>query len=344
MASKSIIGIDEHIGDSNYFGVNSRSGEILGVGEFKTKTDNLIKAVTQFPEPRIVIIEQGPLSEWTERVLEKYVEEVVIADTKRNSWIAKDPQKSDRIDGEKLVRLYMGGYIKRIVSRSKEKQELISLTIHYYSLVKESTRLKNQIGAKFRQGGKRKRGSHAYREESIREDIRYLWHNKGLQTCVRNYHSQLKVVKKHIEDVTRRLQKLSCNYPEIAFLDKFPGIGFIGSVTLSGLIDVPERFSTVKELWIYCGYGLDQQSSGGWAKRHRITKRGNRYLKGVIGTATHNIITLCKGDTCYKKYYLKGIEQGKDPGKLKANLARKLIKDIWLGWIEFKRQRLRKAA
>lgn len=344
MASRSIIGIDTHIVNSNYFCVREKSGEISGVGGFATNTTNFIKAVCQFPEPRIVIIEQGPLADWIRRILEPYVEEVVVADTKRNTWIARDPLKSDKIDGEKLVHLYMGGYIKKIIQRSRDKEELISLVLHYHSLVKESTRLKNQISAKFRQGGKRKRGDHAYREDSIKKDLRYLCYNKGLQTSVRSFHAQLKVVEDRIEVVTRHIQRLSCSYPEIAYLDSFSGIGFVGSATLSALIDVPERFATVKKLWIYCGYGLDQPSSGGRHGRPKITKRGNRYLKGVIGTAVHNIITLSKNDNRYKTWYDENLAKGKNPGNLKANLARKLIKDIWLGWKVLNRSALKQAA
>lgn len=344
MASRTIIGIDTHIVNSNYFCMGEKSGEILGTGVFGTNTTNFIKAVTQFPEPRVVIIEQGPLADWIMRILEKHVEEVVVADTQRNSWIAKDPLKSDRVDGEKLVHLYLGGFIKRIIPRSTEKRELISLVIHYHSLTKESTRLKNMIGAKFRQGGKRKIGEKAYGEESIESDMGYLRHNKGLEISVRNYHAQLEVVEKQKEGVTQRIQKLACNYPEIAFLDSFPGIGFVGSATLSALIDVPERFATVKKLWIYCGYGLDCPSSGSGFGNARITKRGNRYLKGVIGIAAHNIVTVSKNDICYKTWYDENLAKGKNPGKLKANLARKLIKDIWLGWRAFNRSALKQAA
>ena len=344
MASRTVIGIDTHIVNCNYFCIEKRTGEILGVGEFATNATNFIKAVTQFPEPRVVIVEQGSLSGWIERILEKYVEEVVVADTKRNSWIAKDPGKNDLIDGEKLAHLYMGGYIKRIVSRSKEKEELISLVIHYHSLVRQTTRSKNQIGAKFRQVGERRRGVRAYREEKIKEDLKCLWHNKGLQIGVRNYHAQLKVVEKQIEGVTRRIQKLSCRYPEISYLKNFPGIGFVGSSTLSALIDIPERFSTIKQLWIYCGYGLDQQSSGGSFKRPRVTKRGNRYLNNIIKTAVHNIIIRCKDDNVYKAWYNEKIRQGKDPKKARVNMARKLIKDIWLGWKALNRSELKQAA
>ena len=58
MASRSIIGIDTHIVNSNYFCVEKKTGEILGVGGFETNTTNFIKAVNQFPKPRVVIIEQ----------------------------------------------------------------------------------------------------------------------------------------------------------------------------------------------------------------------------------------------------------------------------------------------
>jgi transposase len=334
MATRTIIGIDTHISTCNYVAMEEKTDVILGADYFSTNTTNFIKSVSKFPKPRIVIIEQGPLANWIERTLENHVQKVVVADTKQNSWISRDPNKNDEVDAEKLARLYKGNFIKEIKSRSKNKAELISLVIHYHGLVKQQTRIKLQIGAKFRQGGKRKKGESGYKDENISLDLIYLSHNKAMQKAVLQYKDQLRLIEKQIKKTKIEMQKFSEKFPEIEFLRKFSGIGFVGSFTLSALIDIPERFSTVKKIWIYCGYGLDRQSSGSKFGRPMITKRSNRMLKDVIMTAVHNIIKLSK-DNKYKTWFLDEIDNGKNPKKVKARLARKLIKDIWLEWRNF---------
>ena len=338
--AKVIIGIDVHIATSNYFAIEEKSDVILGADVFSTNTTNFIKIVSKFPKPRIIVIEQGPLIDWIRRILVNHVEKVVVVDPKRNSWIAKDPNKNDCVDAEKLAKLYKGKFIKEVIQRSDEKSDLISLVRQYHELVKQETRVKLQIGAKFRQVGKRKRGPAAYREENINSNLLYFYNN-GMKTAVEQYNEQLRLLERQINDIKEKIQSISSKFPEIEFLRKYPGIGFVGSITLSALIDTPERFSTVKKIWIYCGYGLDRQSSSDKKGPPKITKRGNRFLKYVIMTAVHNNIQICK-DGKYKKWYLDEIQKGTNPKICRAKIARKLIKDIWLEWRNFNEINLKK--
>lgn len=339
-----IIGIDTHISRCDHFAIDSKSGKVLEATNFVTNTTNMIANVTKYPRPRIVVIEQGPMSEWIERILGHHVSCVVVADPKQNNWIAKDRNKNDRIDAEKLARLYIGGFIKEIKSRSKEKSEFISLVIHYHSLIEQMVRVKNQISAKFRQCGKRKKGSGQYRSELISLELKMLDGNGGVKKAIENYSKQLVLLEEQKEEIKARLYRYSKKYKEVDFLQEFAGVGFVGAFTLAALVDIPERFSSEKKIWIYCGYGLDRQSSGNNLGRPRITQRSNRLLKDVIMTAVHNIIQVDKTSD-YKKWYLNEIALGKDPCKVRARLARKLIKDIWVKWRRFNEvNNLKKAA
>ena len=340
MASKTIIGIDVHIATSNYLALDE-SNVILGAERFSTNTTNFIKIVSKFPKPRVVVIEQGPLCDWITRTLKNYADKIAVVDPKRNSWIAKDPNKNDELDSEKLARLYKGNFIKEIVQRSETKSELISLVRQYHELIKQETRVKLQIGAKFRQVGKRKKGFTAYKEETIKSNLIYFYNN-GMKIAVDQYNDQLRLLEKQINDIKQKIQIISSKFPEIEFLRKYPGIGFVGSVTLSALIDVPERFSTLKKIWIYCGYGLDRQSSSDKKGPPKITKRGNRFIKDVIMTSVHSIITRCKSGK-YKEWYINEIQTGKNPKVSRAKLARKLIKDIWLEWRKFNELNLKQS-
>jgi transposase len=203
------IGIDTHIGKSNYYAMDREGGGLLGVGEFKTSAQNFIMSVNKFPQPRTVIIEQGPMAEWIKRVLEPKFAKVILAPPKQNSWIAKDRNKNDEVDTKKLACLYGGGFIKEIQTRSVAKAELITYVIHTHGLVKQMVRIKNQLSAKFRQQGIRKRGAGAYEAEKISQDLCLMDSGQAMQEAILQMRSQLELLERQKMQVKSRLQKLS---------------------------------------------------------------------------------------------------------------------------------------
>lgn len=64
------------------------------------------------PTSGVVVIEEGPLADGLNRGLGDRGETVVVCDPRRNHLIAKDSDKDDAIDAEKLARLARGGFIK----------------------------------------------------------------------------------------------------------------------------------------------------------------------------------------------------------------------------------------
>ena len=71
-----------------------------------------VQAIAEVRRPRVVVIEEGPLADWLNRGLGDRGETVVVCDPRRNHLIAKDSDKDDAMDAEKLARLARGGFIK----------------------------------------------------------------------------------------------------------------------------------------------------------------------------------------------------------------------------------------
>jgi len=73
-----------------------------------------LKIIEQVPRPRSLVIEEGPLAGWLWRNLHEAVDQMVVSEPRRNRLIAKDGDKDDDLDAEKLAQLLRGGYVKAV--------------------------------------------------------------------------------------------------------------------------------------------------------------------------------------------------------------------------------------
>ena len=97
--------------------------------------------IAKVRRPRRLTFEEGPPADWLARELRSSVDELVVCEPRRKSWIARDGDKDDPIDARKLADLYRGGYLKPVhqsetLGRSLLKQQ-VSL---YHDRVKERVR------------------------------------------------------------------------------------------------------------------------------------------------------------------------------------------------------------
>jgi hypothetical protein len=114
----------------------------------------LAEAIRGISRPRYLTFEEGPLADWLFRHLGPYVDEVLVCEPRRNQLIAKDSEKDDPIDAEKLAQLYRGHYLKRVhhperLERAIFKQHVAA----YHDAVRLRVARANRILAQFRRHG-----------------------------------------------------------------------------------------------------------------------------------------------------------------------------------------------
>ena len=126
--------------------VSQRAKVNTGVKEF-------MEFVKSIPKPRKIFIEEGELAGWLLETSLKFREELVITDPKTNKWIGKAGQKNDTIDAEKLAQLARGKYIKEVYHPVNDRRKFKDLVFAYHDTVKNQSRIKNKIKAKFRSNG-----------------------------------------------------------------------------------------------------------------------------------------------------------------------------------------------
>ncbi len=282
--------------------------------------------------PRRLTFEEGPMAGWLKRNLERHVDELVVCDPRRNSLIAKDSDKDDPIDAEKLAQLFRGGYLKSVhhpetLDRTVFKQHVTL----YHDAVRERVRLANRIIAQFRHHGVHVAEADFSNEEDrgvilrrlpssklLRFDIEWLWHTYDA-TADREAASR--------RELTRRAERIEpiCRFVEL------PGISWIRAATFYAYIDTPWRFKGKSALWKYVGIGLDRQHSGQGRERVRVTKQGNRRLKAMIMGAAITAIAL-RDNPFFEQHEHWLLEGGLSPKNARRNVARSESATLWGMW------------
>ncbi len=124
------------------------------LGQVPTRIPQLIAAIAQVPRPRILVMEEGPLSGWLNLNLRLEVEDLIVCDPRRNHLIADDGDKSDGIDTAKLLELARAGSLRRVHQAAGEGQLLLKQHIGlYHQMVQRRVRQANQVIWQLRRWG-----------------------------------------------------------------------------------------------------------------------------------------------------------------------------------------------
>jgi transposase len=94
--------------------VITTAGQVVRRDRCATTIPALREVVAAVPGPRQLVIEEGPLAGWLWRELHTEVERMVVSEPRRNRLIAKDGDKDDDLDAEKLAQLLRGGFVKEV--------------------------------------------------------------------------------------------------------------------------------------------------------------------------------------------------------------------------------------
>jgi transposase len=324
------IGMDTHCQSCEVAVVNS-CGELVQRDCCNTSIPTLLDVIEKVPRPRALVIEEGPLAGWLWRNLHVAVDRMVVSEPRRNGLIAKEGDKDDDLDAEKLAQLLRGGYVKAVhqvetLPRAVFKQH-VSL---YHYRVRERVREALRISSLFRQHGVMIREKAFVAKEDrpavvarlpesglLREMIESLW--ISYDHLVEREHQWWKrlIQQARQEEVVRRFQEL-------------PGIGWIRAATLYAYLDTPGRFRSKSALWKYLGIGLQRHRSGNGPEHLGVPLQAHRLLKGTILGAARSAVA--SGNNPFADLHRRWIEQGLSLKLGRRNVARALAATLWGLW------------
>ena len=148
--------------------------------------------------------------------------------------------------------------------------------------------------------------------------------------CSKALAEQLQYLADHCERliayqrvVDRELEQIARENDVCRRLMEIPGIGPICALTIYAAVDNPHRFIRSADVGSYFGLAPRLYESGTIAKRPRISKMGNRHVRGLLVQASSMYLMHCKQDAGLRDWALRLQQRlGRTPARVA--LARKL--------------------
>jgi transposase len=281
---------------------------------------------------RLLTFEEGPLADWLARNLRPHVERLIVCEPRRNAYVAKEGDKDDPLDAERLAQLLRGGFLKEVHQPGSLDRTVLKQHVSFYhDRVRERVRQSHQLVALLRRHGVFASIHHVVDSDERRRLWNKLPNRKLLRTDRDLVLEVYELLVEQEEELRATLLRLARREEPVRRFQDLPGIGWIRAITYYVYLDTPTRFPSKSALWRYCAWGLERRPSGAGPMRVQLTKAGNRRLKDVLVGAARSAVA--PGDNPFADKYAHGTqEEGRHPAPARRNVARCLASTMWSLW------------
>ncbi len=331
MKLRSYCAMDLHHKHTVFEAQTARGGVCLHQ-DLPTEPQYLVKAVKTVRGPKGVTLEEGPMADWVMRVIQPYVQEVLICDPRRNRLITEDGDKTDHLDPGKLIELYRLGSLRRVHHSARQSMmALRSWVWAYHDQVELVVAAKNKIKAALRSAGVQYGSKDVYgpaNRSAWLEQVRHRWFRDRLEMLYGNLDD---LVGRQTE-MHKRLRRLARRHPVAKRFLAIPGYREVRALTFLVIVDTPFRFATPQKLWRYGGLGLRKRQSGDPERGQlRPDQQYNRRLKNIAKGAME-VALWRSGANPFQTIYARLVEQGTRDPLARLTVARKQLSVPWGMW------------
>lgn len=253
-------------------------------------------------------------------VVEPEVKRLVLVHPQRVKAIASAKLKNDRVDSQTLAHLLRCDMLPESWKADRETQARRQQVRLRATLVRQRTRLKNQVHAVLHQQGLRspatdlfgKRGRLWLREVKLPVQAR-----ESVETCLR-------MIDHYTEEIQKQNLQLSekANQDErVQWLMTIPGIGEVSAMMVLAEIGDLGRFTDKEALCSYAGLVPRVRESAGKVARGGITRQGSPWLRWMMVEAAQ---VATRSSPAAKRYYERLLRK-KHKHVARVALARKLL-------------------
>src|SRR5215471_11118738 len=259
MKRSHFIGIDVHCQFCEIAVVDA-VGKVVCRDRCTTTIPTLLAVLEKVPRPRSLVVEEGSLAGWLWRGLAGAVERMVVSEPRRNRLIAKEGDKDDDLDAEKLAQLLRGGYVKAVHQVQTLERALLKQYVSlYYHRVRQRVREALRISSLFRQHGVMIREQAFVAEADRAALLARLPEVCRFQEAVAQCWTAYDALVEQEEQWRKQLLARARQEEVVQRFQAVPGYGWLRAVTFYAYVDTPWRFRSKAALWKYLGIGLQRQ-------------------------------------------------------------------------------------
>jgi len=297
------------------------SGKVMQAGPVANERTALRKYFRQLRgQPVQVAVEACGFWPAFREVVEAHVERLVLVHPQRVKAIASAKLKNDRVDSETLAHLLRCDLLPESWKADRATQARRQQVRLRATLVRQRTRLKNQVHAVLHQQGLRspvtdlfgRRGRQWLAQVKLPATGR-----ETVETCVRmidHYSEEIQKQNLQLREQAKQDERVAC-------LMTIPGIGEISAMLLLAEIGDIGRFADKQALCSYAGLVPRVRESAGKAARGQITRQGSPWLRWILVEAAQ---VATRSSPAARRYYERRLRR-KHKHVARVALARKLL-------------------
>ena len=301
------------------------SGKILNVGPVSNEKPALRRYFRQFRGQEVeAAVEACGFWPAFREVVEPQVKRLVLVHPQRVKAIASAKLKNDRVDSQTLAHLLRCDLLPESWKADRETQARRQQVRLRTTLVRQRTRLKNQVHAVLHQQGQRspatdlfgKRGRLWLGEVKLPGQAR-----ESVQTCLR-------MIDHYGEEIQKQNLQLSEKAKQderVRWLMTIPGIGEVSAMMVLAEIGDLGRFANKEALCSYAGLVPRVRESAGKAARGGITRQGSPWLRWMMVEAAQ---VATRTSPAARRYYERLLRK-KHKHVARVALARKLLTAVY---------------
>jgi len=314
--------------------VKTRCGKLVKREHLSTGIPQLREVIESVPRPRRVAFEEGSMAGWLYRNLKGSADELMVCDPRRNAHVAKDGDKDDAIDAEKLNDLYRGGFLKQVHQLDGVEKAAVKQVVGMYHdrvghRVAEGCRLL-ALGKRWGVMLKRSDLLEADGHKALKARLKEAGVPERIQEVAEDLWKSFERAVEQEETLHQQVCQLARKDKMMERVTELPGYGAIRAATLISYLDTPWRFKSKSALWKYVGIGLLREKSGNDLDIVRVDQTCNRLLRNVVIGAAQNAIL--QKENVFARRYARWITAGLSPRNARRNVARDQVTAVWGMW------------
>ncbi len=263
-------------------------GRVRRVGRIETK-DLRVFAQSLGPDDHVVL-ESTSLTWAIAELLAEHAGRVTVSNPMRTKAIASAKVKTDKVDARVLAQLGAADFLPEVWAPDEQTRALRRRIAHRASLVRQRTRLRNQVHAVLARNLVELEVSDVFGTKGRRllGDVELAEHERDQIDSALRLHDALDA---EIERAERPLARYALDSDRVQRLMTIPGVGPITALSILSVIGDVERFPSPRHLVGYLGLDPRVRQSGERMARHgHISREGQAHASGLLVEAAHSAI------------------------------------------------------
>ena len=330
------VGLDVHR-DTISVAVRDSRGKLMFERVIPTSAAAVLELVELLRGRLHVALEEGTSAQWLAGLLQPRVAQVLVCDPRKND---RRGSKNDRIDARELADLLRCGRLSSVFHQDCGLTSLQELARTYLVLTKDQTRVMNRIKAIYRSWAISCTGQSCYSPKQ-RETFLAQLPDPAVRGRAETYYQQMDSLVALRQRVRQQLLREGRKQPALRLLRQIPYIGPLRAILLIVFLQSPHRFRTKRQLWAYCGLGIETRDSGEYRFRQGHLERKRQPTVRGLNRNHHHLLKYvlksvaarcCSGSGPVREFAQTLLDQGMRPEMVRLTVARKIAAIVLVLW------------